>query len=377
MIATLVNADWSRWKASPVSRQKKDALFELSCRIALIAESARLDDSSGRKTNAGLAGAAKAERRKTLAFGLEILAEGGDAESLDQAFELEPVFRDLDAGTKLELALVRKGLLSIASREHPFVTLRRTTAFLGPEYFDKSSAWMSERLRKRKKRNLPLLVPGELPDVVRALAAEGRSLERALREGGRSLAAAALAGCPQESIDLAAPAFGPLGGAVLADDAVYLRGKLSSEEISQVQSAFLEVLQGLEDGGEVELNAEEELYGDPSFVEEISRAVLEVDDKALKASIRGVDARLLAMAMQGMQPSAHERILGLVTKKEVRRVLDAIDAMILLPRREIEDAGRAFARGLLGALEKAGGGAVSGDAVERLSRIRDWPGAPS
>lgn len=365
MIPSLAGADWGRWKAAPVSRQKKDALFELACRIAGIAEKARQGD------HAALAAAAKAERRKALRFGLELLADGAEAEALDLAFDLDPGFRDLEAADRLELALTRKGLFSIAAREHPFVALRRTAALLGFEYLDKAEAWMQASVKKRKRRNQPLLVPGDLPDLVRTLAVDGSSLERALRAGGRSLSAAALAGCPQESVDLAVPAFGPIGGAILADDAFYLRGKLSGDEIAQAQSAVLDVVASLEEGGEVELSEEEQLYGDPAFVEELSRAVLAAGEKPLKAYCKGLDARLLAMAMQGMEPSAHEQILGLLTKKEENRVLDAIDAMILLPRREIEEAGRAFAGGLLVALEKLK--LASGEAVERLGKLRDWP----
>ena len=207
MTRALATADWARWKDVQVSRQKRDALFDLACKMALLAETAREED------NAGLAAAAAVERRKTLRFGLDLLAQGQDAESLDQAYELEPVFRELDPGTRLELTMVRKGLVSIAAREHPFVALRRMTAFLGFEYFEKAETWMAERIRRRKKRNQPLLVPGDLPDVIRNLAVDGASLERALREGGRSLASAALAGCPQESLDLAGPRFGAIGGA--------------------------------------------------------------------------------------------------------------------------------------------------------------------
>lgn len=369
MIPSLSRTDWTRWKPSPVSRQKKDALFELACRIALIAEKARQGD------HAALAAAAAAERRKALRFGLELLAEGAEAEALDQAYDLDPSFRDLEAADSLELALTRKGLFSIAAREHPFVALRRTSALLGLEYLEKSEAWMQAAIKKRKRRNQPLLVPGDLPDLVRTLAVDGSSLERALRAGGRSLSAAALAGCPQESLDLACPAFGPVGGAILADDAFYLRGKLSGDEIAQAQSAILDVVHSLEEGGEVELSEEEELYGDPAFVGELSRIVLSAEEKPLKAYCKALDARLLAMAMQGMEPSAHEQILGLLTKKEENRVLDAIDAMILLPRREIEDAGRAFAGGLLSNLEKLH--LASGESAARLARVRDWPEAGS
>ncbi|MBL8967114.1 MAG: hypothetical protein JNG85_08895 [Spirochaetaceae bacterium] len=365
MIAALTAADFNLWKAAAVSRQKKDALFDLACRIAVVAEAAR---ASGSKA---IADAIRLERRKTLRFGLELLSEGADADSLDQAFELEPVSKDLDPGTRLELALTRSGLAGIADREHHFVVFRRMTAFLGAEYFDKSSAWITERVKRRRGKAQTLLIPGDLPDLVRTLALDGVSLERALRQAGRSLASAALAGCPQESVDLARPCFGKIGGAVLEDDAAYLRTRLSGEEIAQAQAAFIAIVQNLEEGGEVEIGEEEELYNDPEYVKELSLAVLSLDERSLKALVKRTDDKLLATAMQGMEPAVHERILALFPKKTQRRILDAIDAQILLPRREIEEAGRSIARIILDtALDDVGG-----ERLSRLRRVRDWGAA--
>ena len=364
MIGALAAADWERWKSGPVSRQKKDALFELACRIAQVAEAVRVSEERA------FAEAARLERRKPLRYGLELLASGADAEALAHAYELEPVFKDLDPGTRLELALTKAGLAGAADREHAFIAMRRMCAFLGPEYYEKAGAWMAERVRKRRARAQKLLVPGELPDVVRTLALDGVSLERALRAAGRSLASAALAGCPQESVDLAKPAFGRIGGAVLEDDAAYLRGKLSGEEIAQAQGAFIEVVQGLEAGGEVELGEEEELYNDPAYVKELSLALLCLDEKSLKLLLKDVEDKLLATAMQGMEPSVHERILALLPKKSQRRILDAIDASILLPRREIEEAGRSLSLLVLARAEISPG--APGDCLERFARVRDW-----
>ncbi len=367
MIGALTAVDWTRLPRGSVSRQKKDALFDLACRVALLSEGTRGESSKA------FAAAARTETRKSLRYGLELLAAGVDSETLASAYEPEAVLQELDAGTRLEFAMLKAGLAAIAEREHPFLVLRRMSAFLGYEYFDKASAWMAERVRKRRSKAQNLLVPGELPDVVRTLALDGVSLERALRAAGRSLASAALAGCPQESIDLAKPAFGKIGGAVLEDDAGYLRTRLSGDEISQAQSAFLEVVQGLEAGGEVEVVEEEELYNDPAYVKELSLAVTGLDDKSLKLLLKDAEDRELATAMQGMEPQAHERILGLLPKKARLKLLDAIDAAVLLPRREIEEAGRRLAlRVLEGAARTS---TLSAEAAERFARIRDWAGA--
>lgn len=366
MIGALALANWERWKVGSVSRQKKDALFELACRIALLAEEAR-----GSGEGKALAKAAEAERRKCLRFGIEALAGGADAEALDQAYEAEPSMKDLEAGDLLELNLVRAGLKGIALGEHPFIVMRRMTAVLGPDYFDKASVWMTDRLKRRRAKPMALLVPGDFPDVVRTLALDGHSLERVMREGGRGLASAALAGCPQESVELAKPLFGKIGGAVLEDDALYLRGHLSGDEIAQAQSAILELISNLEEGGEVELGEDDELYGDPDFVGELTRAILALDERSLKLVLKAPDPRLLAMAMQGMEPEAHERILSFLAKKDERRVLDAVDSMILLPRREIEEAARALASRIIDTIKK--GQVPSAPQIAQFERIRDWP----
>ena len=80
-----------------------------------------------------------------------------------------------------------------------------------------------------------------------------RNLERAIRASGRDIAAAALAGCPEESVDLARPLFARIGAAALEDDAAHLRSRLSGDEIAQAQAAFLEVVRSLEERGELRL----------------------------------------------------------------------------------------------------------------------------
>lgn len=364
MIKALAAHEWDRRPTGPVSRQKKDALFELACRVALISESAR---ETGAKA---FIAAARAEKRKTLRYGLDLLSEGADWERVDRSYALEPLFGELDAGSRLEIALIKSGLGSVCRLEHPNIVLRRMTAHLGAEYFDKASAWIASRRKRKRRKPLTLLVPGELPDLVRTLALDPASLERALRGAGRELSVAAMAGCAQESVDLAKGFFGPIGSGTFEDDAEFVRNRLSGDEIAQAQAAFIELVRGLEQGGELDLGTEDDFYNDPAYVNELTRAVMSLDDKSLKATFAAKDKKSLALAMQGMEPSAHDRILGLLAKRETKRLLDAIDDAAILPRREVLEAGRALAKTVIAAAEKIKG--APRDAIERFARIRDW-----
>ena len=135
MIGVLAIADWDRWKVASVSRQKKDALFELACRIALLAEEVRANGEA--KT---LAKAAEAERRKCLRFGLEILAGGADAEALDQAFEAEPSM------TALEKQWEPKRSDTSVSGAAELLMIRDSLAYIGCCIYSKDRAkTLSER----------------------------------------------------------------------------------------------------------------------------------------------------------------------------------------------------------------------------------------
>jgi len=365
VIRAITEAVWDEIaRPAGVSRQKKDAIFELACRVAAIAERSR--ESGG----ASLAKDAADERRKLLRFGLELLAEGADAAHIDFAFRHSPITLELDAGTKLELAAVRAGLVALAGGKHPSFVLRRRTAYLGPEYFDTAGEWLAEKTKKRKRRDQSLLVPGDLPDLVRSLALDPRSLERTIRSAGRSLSVAALAGCAQESVDLVAGFYGHIGAAAFEDDAAFQRGKLSGDEIGQAQNAFAEVVKNLEAEGELELGPEDEFANDPAFIHELTRAVMALDERTLRTVFKEGDSRILALAMQGLEPRAHERILGLLPNRVARRLLDAVDDAAILPRRDVLLAGKTLAEAVLAnaALRKSG----PNEALASFERVRDW-----
>ena len=362
MIGAIAEAARGFIAAEKVSRQKEDALFELAARIAALAEQSRTSDKA-------LAKAAATERRKSLKPGLELVAAGVDAAGLDRALGPARPQPGDDPGAALERLLVRAGLRGIASDEHYSVIMRRMTAFLGPGYFDKAEAWLLERARRRKGRAESLVVPGELPDVIRILAMDKRNLERALRASGRDISAAALAGCPQESLDLAKPLYGKIGASALEDEAAHLRSRLSGDEIAQAQTAFLEVLRNLEERGELFLGPEEELSADPAFISALTKAVLGLDPAVIRSAFRAAEGSIVATAMQGMEPEAHDHILESLPKKEIKRILDAIDDADPLPRRAVQGAGKELAQTLF---EAAAAFKAPRAALERIASVRDW-----
>jgi hypothetical protein len=364
VIRAIAEASRDPLDARKVSRRKKNALFQLACRISLLAEQARGSSSA-------LARAASVERRKPLKAGLELVAAGADAEALEAGLQAAVPRPRSDPGAELEWMLTRAGLRGIASDEHYSVIMRRMTAFLGPECFDKAEAWLAEKTRRRKTRHDSLVVPGELPDVIRMLAMDKRNLERALRAAGRDIAAAALAGCPQESMDLARPLYGRIGASALEDEAVHLRSRLSGDELAQAQSALLEVVRNLEERGELRLGLEDELSADPAFIAALTRAVLALDPPLLKGAFRAAEGSLVATAMQGMEPIAHDRILETLSKKDIKRILDAIDDSDPLPRRAVQGAGKELASRLFEAAARSN---APKSVLERLANVRDWEG---
>jgi len=372
MIAALARARGRDWEALKASRQKKDALFDLAARIALLAERSRQQGISV------LAEAAEVERRKALRAGLELVAAGRDAEELDRVLDAESA--EPDPGSALELRLVRAGLRGLVAGEHPYTLMRRMSAQLGLEYFDKAEAWILGRIKRRRPRAEDLVVPGELPDVVRDLALDPRFLERALRAAGREIAAASLAGCPRESMELAKPLYGRIGAVVIEDDAAFLRSRLSGDEIAQAQAAFLEIARGLEERGDLRFGGEESLEADPAFIVELTKAIMTLDAELLRSALRGLAPASLAAAMQGMEPKAHDRILAALPKKEAKRVLDAIDEAPPLSARAVVEAGSRLASLVLAAAEKhpaAGKSPLLRSALQRLERVASWPRSKS
>jgi flagellar motor switch protein FliG len=170
-------------------------------------------------------------------------------------------------------------------------------------------------------------------------------------------------------MDLVKPLYGRIGATALEDEAARLRSSLSGDEIAQAQTAFLEVLRNLEERGELRLGDEAELTADPAFVSAITRAVLGVEAAVIKGAFRQVGGAIIATAMQGMEPEAHDRILEALPKKEIKRILNAIDDSDPMPRHAVQDAGKALAERLF---EAAAVAKATRSVLEKLAAVRDW-----
>ena len=167
--------------------------------------------------------------------------------------------------------------------------------------------------------------------------------------------AASLAGCPRESLLLVKPVFGKLGGAILEDNMIFLRSRLSSEEISGAQGAFLEILR--EHEAKAGIEAAEATGGtetDPDFVRELTGVILGLDEKVIRTGVSGMEGKHLAAAMQGMEPVAHERILASLGKREEKRILDSIDDFDPLTRADVAAAAGILVERLAAAAGKLG-----------------------
>ncbi len=343
-----------------VSHQKKEALFELAIRIAQLADKARLSPLD-------LERAAATEKRKSLKSALALVSAGSDAEGLARG--MSRLLVEADSSLRLELEMVIAGVRGILAGEHYSIIMRRMTAFLGFEYYDKTTAWLETKIKRRKPRSENIIVPGEMPDVVQALAVDPKSLELCIRAAGRAITTAALAGCPQESVDHAKRLFGPIGSSALEDDAAYLRSRLSSDEISEAQAAFLEVVSSLEERGEIRIGVEEDIGTDELFVAAFTKAVMTVPPQTIRSVIKSAEGALIAAAMQGLEPKAHDHILKALPKKEATRILDAIDAADPLPKRAVLSAARELAARFIASSSRGVSSAVS---IDNLTVVRDW-----
>jgi hypothetical protein len=189
-----------------------------------------------------------------------------------------------------------------------------------------------------------------LADAVYAFTDDPGSLSQAIRLAGLPLVAAASAGCPDETLAIIkSVGFNSLGSALLDDEIQNARARLSSDELSDAQHAFLTLLGSLKELVPKEI-VEEEAWKrsmDGGLVSEVSELILDLDERILKTVISAMDAKLVAALIQAMEPIAHDRLFSSVTSNRGKKILDALEASSPLSPNELTRQAQIFAQRVL------------------------------
>jgi len=230
----------------------------------------------------------------------------------------------------------------------------------------------------RKLPETDLLIPGDLPDLLSARTGDPGTLFRAYRLAGPTLAAAALAGCPKESIRiLEKAALNELGSSYLEDEIVSSLSRLSSDELVDAQEAFCALLQSLQ--GESESMAREiqenawESGMDKGLAEDVSLLIMELEDKLLRSVLSQADPNLTAALLQTMSPMAHDRVFSLLAASKGKKVLQALEDSNPLGQVELVRKAQLFAQKILGELAPRGkgGGKGAGKILPLQAKVRE------
>ncbi|MEN6477107.1 MAG: hypothetical protein ABFC75_03855 [Rectinema sp.] len=326
-----------------VSGRKKSALFTLAERFALAAEKAAIEDSSA------WAVAAESESRKSLRIVLNALAAGTHPDAVQPALAQAGFAGSADPGDRLESDMLAAGAVEALRGSHPYILMRVMTARLGPEYYEKTTEWILERIKRRKYVENEFFVPGDLPEVLARLEKIPGKLELALRMAGREMSAAALCGCPAESIVAVLAPCGRIGGAILEDSMRAYRAKLSTEEIADAQAAFADLARELDEPKAHTEPVEPEDVPDPGLVEDLTDLILELDPKLLRTVALSMDPKKLASLLQVMAPAGHDRMLTTIGPMRESRVINALDAAQPLGSFELTREAQVFAQKILAA----------------------------
>ncbi|MCE1194955.1 hypothetical protein LWX53_00435 [bacterium] len=293
------------------------------------------------------------EKRRLLKFAYSVVAASMPAEQVRRAFASAGFIGKAAPQEECEAEILIAGVKLALKNAHPIVAMRAMTAYLGFSVFDDAEAWILEHFGDRRGGGEELIIPGDLPDMLIGREASPGAISQAARIAGPQLVAACLAGCPKEAIDYVLSLICTPVGAILLDGEIRgARNRLSSEELSDAQSAFLELLSSI--GGDSKPQAGEEGQWSPeidrSLVADVSALILELDEHLLKTVLTALDPKLLASLMQAMEPMAHDRLLSTIAPGRSRKVLDALERAVPLSNIELTRSAQLFAQRVLAEL---------------------------
>lgn len=272
------------------------------------------------------------EKRRKLKFCLRILLESQPTVNLQQSFISGGMLAARNPREALETAMYFQGTSSALKNSHPAVVLKVMSAFLGIEAAAQADEWIAENYKHRSSLEEELILPGDMPDIILSNLANTARLERTIRLAGPQLAGTALSGCPREILSqLEHKIFSTCGTILLNHDIEVARADYSSDEIADAQNAFMELLETMkisemeETTGMIEPE-KQKTPQDPLLVTDLSNLILEAEHKLLKDILMKLSPQVIAVIVQGVEPTAHDRIFSTLPAGKARRVLDALEA---------------------------------------------------
>jgi hypothetical protein len=327
-----------------LNQRRANACFETAKRFVMAVYEYR----SGGKDQLLLA--MREEKRRILKFSLSLIASSIQQDMVRQSFIAGGLLGKESPGDECEAYMLVTGT-SLAQRNvHPLTIMRAMTAYLGFSYFAATEEWLTQKFGARVPDTEELIIPGELPDAIAFSDKSPGPLVQAVRLAGLQLLAAALAGCPKEtSQTIKALAFNPLGSIILEDEMENARNRLSSDELSDAQHAFLELIGSLKDFASM-MEMEEESWKqsrDEGLTGEISELILELDSRVLRSVASSLDPRLVASLIQTMEPIAHDRLFTCIGSNKGKKILDALEASTALNSNELTRRAQTFAQKVL------------------------------
>jgi len=235
----------SRFAALP----KKTAIYlELAARFVLTVAQYQ------REGNQRILAAAREERRRLLKYAYSLIASSTAPELVRQAFYSAGLSSASGYADECESEMFITGTRLAITKAHPVVIMRTMTAYLGLQVFDQVESWLLEHFSGKLEDDEELIIPGDLSEILSDTRLSPGQIDLAVRMAGHQLIAASLAGCPRQTVDLVKSlSYSKLGEALLDWNIREARSRLSSDELSDAQSAFMELLGSLDEPNPAEI----------------------------------------------------------------------------------------------------------------------------
>jgi hypothetical protein len=290
------------------------------------------------------------EKRRILKFSLSLIASSIQQDKVRQSFITAGLLGKDSPCDECEAYMLVTGTSLALQNVHPIIIMRAMTAYLGFSYFTATEEWLIQKLGTKIPDTEELIIPSELPDAIAFSDKNPGPLVQAVRLAGLQLLAAAFAGCPKETCQtIKGLAFNPLGSIILDDEMENARNRLSSDELSDAQHAFLELMESLKDSTSMMVTEEESWKKsiNEGLTGEISELILELDSRVLRSVISSLDPRLVASLIQTMEPIAHDRLFTSIGSNKGKKILDALEASAPLNTNELTRLAQTFAQKVL------------------------------